>query len=53
MEELSDFPYQVTGEKRQQVLKSCLATIRDWGLSMPDVVPLVTDFGLGRFDETG
>ena len=53
MEELSEFPYQVTGEKRQQALNRCLATIRDWGLTMPDVVPLLLDFGLGRFDEIG
>jgi mannose-6-phosphate isomerase-like protein (cupin superfamily) len=53
MQELTDFPYQITGEKRQQALSSCLATIRAWGLTMPDVVPLALDFGLGRFDEIG
>lgn len=53
MEQLSDFPYQVTGEKRQQALNSCLATIRAWGLSMPAVEPLLLDFGLGHFDEIG
>ncbi len=53
MEQLSDFPYQVTGEKRQQALNGCLATIRAWGLTMPAVEPLLLDFGLGRFDEIG
>ena len=53
MEELSEFPYQVAGDKRQQALNGCLATIRDWGLTMPEVVPLVLDFGLRRFDEIG
>jgi mannose-6-phosphate isomerase-like protein (cupin superfamily) len=53
MQELSDFPYQVTGEKRQQALNACLSTIQDWGLTMPAVEPLVMDFGLGRFDEIG
>lgn len=53
MQELTNFPYQVLGEKRQQALDSCLATIRDWGLTMPGGAPLVLDFGLGRFDEIG
>ena len=53
MQELTDFPYQVPGEKRQQALNSCLATIRNWGLTMPGGAPLVLDFGLGRFDEIG
>lgn len=31
----------------------CLATIKGWGLTMPNVEPLALDFGLGRFDEIG
>lgn len=27
--------------------------VREWGLELPDTEPLVFDFGLGRFDETG
>jgi mannose-6-phosphate isomerase-like protein (cupin superfamily) len=53
MEELSDFPYQVSGDERKQALDGCLATIRAWGLTMPAVEPLLLDFGLGRFDEIG
>jgi len=48
-----DFPFQVTGEKRAEALTYCLNTIQGWGLTMPDVEPLVLDFGLGRFDEIG
>jgi len=51
--EVSGFPFQVLGERRSQALESCLNTIRGWGLTMPDVEPLVLDFGLGRFDEIG
>jgi len=53
MQDLSNFPYQVSGEQRQQALASCLAAIRQWGLTMPDVEPLVLDFGLGKFAEIG
>ncbi len=53
MQDLSGFPYQVTGEERQRALDRCLATIRGWGLTMPPVEPLVLDFGLGKFDEIG
>jgi N-acetylneuraminate synthase len=49
----SDFPFQVTGDKRKQALQHCLDTIQGWGLTMPDVEPLALDFGLGRFDEIG
>lgn len=53
MAEKSDFPYQVVGEAREQALARCFAVIREWGLTMPDVEPLVLDFGLGRFHEIG
>jgi mannose-6-phosphate isomerase-like protein (cupin superfamily) len=53
MSEELDFPFQVTGEKRAQALAHCQDTIRAWGLTMPDVEPLLLDFGLGRFDEVG
>lgn len=53
MAELSEFPFQVTGQKRQQALEYCLNTIRAWGLTMPRVEPLVMDFGLGQFDQIG
>ena len=53
MSETLDFPFQVTGEKRDLALAHCRDTIRDWGLTMPDVEPLALDFGLGQFDEIG
>lgn len=53
MHDVSNFPYQVTGERRKQAIEHCLATIRNWGLTMPEVEPLVLDFGLGKFDEVG
>jgi mannose-6-phosphate isomerase-like protein (cupin superfamily) len=53
MEDLKEFPYQVVGAARERALADCLATIRGWGLTMPQVDPLVMDFGLGRFAEIG
>lgn len=53
MQDLSSFPYQVTEEQRTQAIKRCLATIQSWGLTMPEVEPLVLDFGIGKFDEIG
>lgn len=53
MTNLREFPFQVTGPRREQALTHCRETIRGWGLTMPAVEPLVLDFGLGRFDETG
>ena len=50
---MCEFPYQVVGEKRERALAYCFETIRQWGLTMPSVEPLVMDFGLGRFDEVG
>lgn len=53
MTEGLDFPFQVTGEARAEALAHCLEIITGWGLTMPDVEPLLLDFGLGRFDEIG
>jgi mannose-6-phosphate isomerase-like protein (cupin superfamily) len=53
MQAVNDFPFQLVGEERQQALRRCFETINDWGLSMPNVEPLVLDFGLGKFDEVG
>jgi mannose-6-phosphate isomerase-like protein (cupin superfamily) len=51
--ENSDFPFQLQGEQRKRALRRCESVIKDWGLIMPDVKPLVLDFGLGRFEEVG
>jgi len=47
------FPYQIQGKERREALAHCRDTVRRWNLTMPDVEPLVLDFGLGRFDEIG
>jgi mannose-6-phosphate isomerase-like protein (cupin superfamily) len=49
----SQFPFQLTGQKRQAALERCHHVIRSWGLTIPEVEPLVLDFGLGRFHEMG
>jgi N-acetylneuraminate synthase len=53
MHQETRFPFQLAGEPRRQALAACQRVIRGWGLTMPDVEPLVLDFGLGRFDEIG
>ncbi|NLE43807.1 MAG: cupin domain-containing protein [Chloroflexi bacterium] len=46
-------PFQLAGEARERALERCREVIDGWGLTMPDVEPLVLDFGLGRFDQIG
>ena len=41
------------GSDAQRVVDEALAQIGEWGLSMPNVRPLVLDFGLGDFRRTG
>ena len=53
MPEESDFPFQATGDVRRRALEHCRRAIRGWGLTMPDVEPLVLNFGLDRFAEVG
>ena len=48
-----DIPFQATGTEREEALARCRGIIEGWGLTMPDVEPLVLDFGLGRFREIG
>ena len=33
--------FQVTGEKRRRALERCHSVIKGWGLTMPEVEPLV------------
>jgi quercetin dioxygenase-like cupin family protein len=52
--DLTDFPYQLTGQERRKALERCRTVIASWGLTMPLTLdPLVLDFGLGHFSETG
>ncbi len=47
------FPFQVRGQARTAALERCESIIAGWNLKMPPGLPLVMDFGLGRFDEIG
>jgi mannose-6-phosphate isomerase-like protein (cupin superfamily) len=44
---------QVWGEEREEALADFQAQIDAWALKMPDVEPLVTQFGLHDFRNTG
>jgi mannose-6-phosphate isomerase-like protein (cupin superfamily) len=43
----------VTGRVKRDALAECRRQLAAWGLRVPRVPPLVLDFGLGRFRETG
>ncbi|MDD5706970.1 MAG: D-lyxose/D-mannose family sugar isomerase [Kiritimatiellae bacterium] len=43
----------LTGPAREEVLRRCREIVRQWGVALPPVEPLVLDFGLGEFDKTG
>lgn len=43
----------VTGEQADRALCDCLRQVRQWGLSLPDIEPLVLDFGLRDFENSG
>ena len=44
---------QVWGDDREKALAECERQIAEWGLTMPEVEPLATDFGLKDFRTTG
>ncbi len=43
----------VTGEAAKEILNRFNSRIAKWDMAMPDVEPLVLDFGLGNFAKTG
>ncbi len=43
----------VAGPLKEKVLSAFQRRITEWGLVMPDVEPLVLDFGLGDFEHVG
>lgn len=45
--------YELTGPPREAALDGCRAQLAAWGLTMPDVTPIVFHFGLGEFDRFG
>jgi len=44
---------QLRGPERDEALRRFAERLGEWGLTMPAVEPLVTDFGLGEFDRIG
>jgi len=44
---------EVTGPQRQPIIAAIRQQLDEWGLTMPDVEPLLLDMGLGRFEEIG
>jgi len=44
---------EVTGPQRQEIIAAIHQQLAEWGLTMPDVEPLILDMGLGRFNEIG
>lgn len=44
---------EVTGSVRENALRDIHRQLGIWDLKMPDVEPLVLDFGLGRFTDIG
>ncbi len=54
MEELKKgLEIALKGEEAKKASDRALKQVKKWGLTMPDVYPLVLDFGLGRFNEIG
>lgn len=45
--------FSLHGKQAEEKVEKVLARISEWGLVMPDVTPLVLDFGLGDFEKTG
>ncbi len=43
----------MTGPARDAALEACQRQIKAWGLALPAVAPLVLDFGLRAFAQTG
>lgn len=43
----------LSGEEAATHVRNAYRQIKEWGLRMPAVEPLVMDFGLGRFSEIG
>ena len=44
---------KVTGKPYDRALAEFNVQMKQWGIVMPKVEPLITDFGLGNFYETG
>jgi mannose-6-phosphate isomerase-like protein (cupin superfamily) len=54
MEGLSEsLGHSLKGKEAREIVRRIQAQIKEWGLALPEVEPLVLDFGLGKFDEIG
>ena len=45
--------FELKGVAREQALCACTDQLRAWGVTMPDVAPIVRDFGLDDFGHVG
>lgn len=43
----------VRGQQADAIVRRVRKQLQQWGLTMPDVAPLVLDFGLGNFEQIG
>lgn len=45
--------YELAGREREEALERCGRQLAEWGLTMPQVTPLVCHFGLNAFERYG
>jgi len=45
--------FELAGDQREEALARAKKRISEWGLTMPEVQPLVLDCGLGQYYQTG
>jgi mannose-6-phosphate isomerase-like protein (cupin superfamily) len=54
MDELeTGLEYALKGEVAEQAATRARREVESWGLRLPEITPLVLDFGLGEFEKTG
>ncbi len=44
---------ELTGNAALEVKTACRRQLDEWQIAMPEVTPLIFDFGLGKFEEAG
>ncbi len=45
--------FELSGKEKEDTLKKCYAALEEWKIKMPNVEPIVLDFGLSDFCGTG
>ena len=45
--------FELSGKEKEEALKKCYAVLEGWKIKMPNVEPIVLDFGLSVFRRTG